>query len=81
MFDPRASARPAREGEGLLLGNGEGAGHVAEAADRIGAPLLQLSTDYVFDGALNRPYPEDDSPGREVPRALTVRQHDRTRAD
>ena len=31
--------------------NGEGAGHVAEAADRIGAPLLQLSTDYVFDGA------------------------------
>jgi dTDP-4-dehydrorhamnose reductase len=25
--------------------NGEGAGHVAEAANRIGAPLLQLSTD------------------------------------
>ena len=43
--------------------NGEGAGHVAEAADRIGAPLLQLSTDYVFDGALNRPYREDDPPG------------------
>jgi dTDP-4-dehydrorhamnose reductase len=31
--------------------NCEGAGHVAKAADRIGAPLLQLSTDYVFDGA------------------------------
>jgi dTDP-4-dehydrorhamnose reductase len=43
--------------------NGEGAGHVAEAADRIGAPLLQLSTDYVFDGALDRPYREDDPPG------------------
>jgi len=43
--------------------NGEGAGHVAEAADWIGAPLLQLSTDYVFDGALNRPYREDDPPG------------------
>ena len=42
--------------------NGEGAGHVAEAADRIGAPVLQLSTDYVFDGALDRPYREDDPP-------------------
>ena len=50
--------------EGLALAvNGEGAGHVAEAADRIGAPLLQLSTDYVFDGALNCPYREDDPPG------------------
>jgi dTDP-4-dehydrorhamnose reductase len=50
--------------EGLALAiNGEGAGHVAEAADRIGAPLLQLSTDYVFDGALDRPYREDDPPG------------------
>ena len=50
--------------EGLALAvNGEGAGHVAEAADRIGAPLLQLSTDYVFDGALDRPYREDDPTG------------------
>jgi dTDP-4-dehydrorhamnose reductase len=49
--------------EGLALAvNGEGAAHVAEAADRIGAPLLQLSTDYVFDGALDRPYREDDPP-------------------
>jgi len=43
--------------------NGEGAGHVAEAAARIGVPLLHLSTDYVFDGALDRPYREDDSTG------------------
>ena len=43
--------------------NGEGAGHVAEAAARLGVPLLQLSTDYVFDGALDRPYREDDSTG------------------
>ncbi|HEY1453067.1 MAG TPA: sugar nucleotide-binding protein, partial [Roseiarcus sp.] len=35
--------------------NGEGAGHVAEAAQRLGVPLLHLSTDYVFDGALDRP--------------------------
>ena len=52
----------AEEGVALAV-NGEGAGHVAEAADRIGAPLLQLSTDYVFDGALDRPYREDDPTG------------------
>jgi dTDP-4-dehydrorhamnose reductase len=40
--------------------NGDGAGHVAEAAQRLGVPLLHLSTDYVFDGALDRPYREDD---------------------
>ncbi len=40
--------------------NGEGAGHVAEAAAQLGAPLLHLSTDYVFDGALDRSYREDD---------------------
>jgi dTDP-4-dehydrorhamnose reductase len=43
--------------------NGEGAGHVAEAAQRLGVPLLHLSTDYVFDGALDRPYREDDRTG------------------
>ncbi len=43
--------------------NGEGAGHVAEAAAKIRAPLLHLSTDYVFDGALDRPYREDDPTG------------------
>ena len=40
--------------------NGEGAGHVAEAAARLNVPLLHLSTDYVFDGALDRPYREED---------------------
>ncbi len=43
--------------------NGEGAGHVAEAAARLGVPLLHLSSDYVFDGALDRPYREDDPTG------------------
>ena len=43
--------------------NGDGAGYVAEAAAMIGAPLLHLSTDYVFDGALDRPYREDDPTG------------------
>ncbi len=40
--------------------NSDGAGHVAEATARLGAPLLHLSTDYVFDGSLDRPYREND---------------------
>jgi len=40
--------------------NGEGAGNVAEAAAELGVPLLHLSTDYVFDGSLDRPYQEED---------------------
>jgi dTDP-4-dehydrorhamnose reductase len=40
--------------------NGEGAGHVAEAAAELGVPLLHLSTEYVFDGRLERPYRETD---------------------
>ena len=43
--------------------NGDGAGFVAEAAASLGVPLLHLSTDYVFDGALARPYREDDTTG------------------
>ena len=43
--------------------NGEGAGYVAEAAAALGVPLLHLSTDYVFDGSLDRPYREDDPTG------------------
>jgi dTDP-4-dehydrorhamnose reductase len=41
--------------------NGAGAGLVAEYARELNAPVIQLSTDYVFDGALERPYREDDS--------------------
>ena len=40
--------------------NSDGAGHMAEAATRLGVPLLHLSTDYVFDGGLDRAYREDD---------------------
>lgn len=43
--------------------NGAGAGLVAEAAARLGVPLLHLSTDYVFDGAGDRPYRENDPVG------------------
>ncbi|WP_293802247.1 dTDP-4-dehydrorhamnose reductase [uncultured Bosea sp.] len=43
--------------------NGEAAGEAARAAAALGIPMIQLSTDYVFDGALDRPYREDDPTG------------------
>jgi len=43
--------------------NADGAAHVAEAAAIAGVPLLQLSTDYVFNGAGERPYRETDPTG------------------
>ena len=43
--------------------NGEAAGEAARAAAALGIPVIQLSTDYVFDGALARPYREDDPTG------------------
>ena len=46
------------EPELAMLVNGQGARNVAEAAAELGVPLLHLSTDYVFDGKLDRPYCE-----------------------
>lgn len=40
--------------------NATGAGHVAQAALSVGAKLLHLSTDYVFDGNHRTPYVETD---------------------
>jgi dTDP-4-dehydrorhamnose reductase len=40
--------------------NGAGAEVAARAAARLGIPIVQLSTDYVFDGKLDRPFREDD---------------------
>jgi dTDP-4-dehydrorhamnose reductase len=40
--------------------NAEAAGEMAAATREIGAAIVQLSTDYVFDGMANRPYREDD---------------------
>ena len=37
--------------------NGAGVGVLAEACEMIGAALIQISTDYVFDGEASEPYP------------------------
>lgn len=40
--------------------NGDGAGNVAAACAALGVPMVQVSTDYVFDGTGTRDYAEDD---------------------
>lgn len=42
--------------------NAFGTTNVARTANLIGAKLISISTDYVFDGALDRPYHEYDQP-------------------
>jgi dTDP-4-dehydrorhamnose reductase len=51
------------EPELAMAVNATGAGAVAAAAHALGLPLVQISTDYVFDGALPRPWREDDATG------------------
>ncbi|MEU9794626.1 dTDP-4-dehydrorhamnose reductase [Streptomyces sparsogenes] len=55
-------AAESRHGQVMKV-NGEGPGHLARACRATGALLLQLSTDYVFAGVLDRPYREEDPPG------------------
>jgi dTDP-4-dehydrorhamnose reductase len=43
--------------------NGEGVEYLADAANRHGALLVQISTDFVFDGTGRRPYEPDDPVG------------------
>lgn len=42
--------------------NGEGVAYLAMATRETGARLVQISTDYVFDGSKGGPYLEDDLP-------------------
>jgi dTDP-4-dehydrorhamnose reductase len=45
-----------------LAVNATGVLHLARAAGEAGALFVHVSTDYVFDGALSRPYIEEDAP-------------------
>jgi dTDP-4-dehydrorhamnose reductase len=51
-----------QSGPSMRAVNVDGASHVARAARRAGARLVHVSTDFVFDGRLPRPYTEDDPP-------------------
>jgi dTDP-4-dehydrorhamnose reductase len=54
----QAESEPAR----AFAVNRDGAANVAEACFSIGVPMVQVSTDYVFDGRKKGPYREDDEP-------------------
>lgn len=51
----------AHEDDALRV-NGDGAAHLAASCASDGIRLVQMSTDYVFDGSARRPYAEDDAP-------------------
>jgi len=46
--------------EAAMAVNGAAAGHVAAAAAKVGASVVYVSSDYVFDGAKGAPYVETD---------------------
>jgi dTDP-4-dehydrorhamnose reductase len=50
------------EVETAMAVNGSGAGNVARSAQEVGARLVHVSTDYVFDGSKREPWLESDPP-------------------
>lgn len=51
------------EPERAMRINGEAAGEIAAAAYEVGSAIIQISTDYVFDGTAEKPYDEDAATG------------------
>ncbi len=51
-----------REPDRAMRINADGTGYVAQASHDIGARLIYISTDYVFDGSKTTPYFEQDEP-------------------
>ena len=48
--------------ERAMRDNGEATRNVVDAADEVGARVMYVSTDYVFDGTKSSPYVETDEP-------------------
>jgi dTDP-4-dehydrorhamnose reductase len=48
--------------ERAMAVNGDGPGVLARACSQFDIPLIHISTDFIFDGSLRRPYREDDAP-------------------
>lgn len=51
------------ERETAMAVNGDAVAHVVDAARSVGAALLHVSTDYVFDGTATEPIPEEAETG------------------
>ena len=54
--------RAEQDREGAFLLNEQGPRNLAQASAERGIGLVHVSTDYVFDGTLGRPYTEEDRP-------------------
>lgn len=52
--------RAESDAERCMRINRDAVGHLATAAREVGARMIHISTDYVFDGRATRPYREDD---------------------
>ena len=65
------------EVETATLGNVDASRHVAEGARSVGAHVVYLSTDYVFDGTKPSPYVESDVPNPQSGYGRTKRAGER----
>jgi dTDP-4-dehydrorhamnose reductase len=54
--------RAETEPDAAFAVNTDGPAHLAECARDLGADFVHISTDFVFDGTLSRPYAPDDAP-------------------